>query len=253
MSTRMCVAGIALAFAGAASAEITVTPEFVRSFAVGAPEFSTRANPNAYFSNVDTFSGSVTTNGGATNFAGNVMTRMVVDDLTLTGPQTSLTRLSFSVANLNTGTNTTARARIRLYADDNGGQPGTLITGVTTTTMTLGPSSVSMFVITVPAVAVPGKLWAGILFDNNGGLTGAGVAELNNLGQGVFNPPAIGSSQDLYFRTSAAGSFLGNNPPGGAVSGGAGPVGNFAWELVPSPGAAGVLGMVGLVALRRRR
>lgn len=252
MVGKSCVALVMIAGAGVASAEITVTPELIRTFEVGNGEFSTRSNPHAYYSNVDAFSGAVNVNGGTVSVNGNATTRMVVDDLTLSGPQTSLTRLTFSVANLNEFT-ASMRTRIRLYADDNGGVPGTLITGLTSTTMVLGPNSVSLFTVTIPGVAVPGKVWAGILFDNNGGLSGLGVNELNNLGQGIFNPPAIGASQDMYFRTSSAGSFLNNNPAGTILTGGAGPIGNFAWELVPSPGMGAVLGLAALGAARRRR
>lgn len=252
MVIKLCATGIAMALAGAAAADIIVTPELVQSFSLGSSSFSGRASPNAFYSNVDTFTGAVNTNGGSTNLSGNVMTRMVVDDLTLNGAHSGLTRLTFSVSSLNAA-NVSARARIRLYADDNGGQPGTLITGLTSTTMTFGPGSVSLFSVTIPAVAVPGKMWAGIMFDNNGGSTGAGVAELNNLGQGVFNPPNVGSSQDLYFRTSSAGSFLSNNPGGTIQSGGAGPIGNFGWEAVPTPGVGAVVTLAGLLAARRRR
>jgi len=252
MRIKACATLCAVSVSAIASADVIVTPELVRSYDAGAPAFSTRGNPHAFFSNVDTFTGSVSSNGGAVNLAGNVITRMVVDELTLTGPQTSLTRLMFSVSNLNQSI-TGARARIRLYADDNGGQPGSLIVGLTSTPMSFGPGSVSLFSVTLPVVAVPGKVWAGILFDNNGGLTGAGASEMNNLGQGIFNPPAVGSSQDMYFRTTTAGSFLSNNPAGTILTGGAGPIGNFAWELIPSPAGVTLLSAAGLWAARRRR
>jgi len=252
MFTKTCGAVVVMALAGTAAAEIVVTPEFVRSFEVGVPSFGLRANPLACYSDIDSFKGSVNVNGGATSISGNVMTRMVVDDLTLAGGANMLTALTFSVANLN-ATNTSARARIRLYADDNGGLPGSLISGMTTTTFTFGPNSVSLYSVTMPAVSVPGKIWAGIMFDNNGGLTGAGANELNNVGQGVFDPPTVGASADLFFKTSSTGSFLMNNPPGGLQSGGAGPIGNFGWELIPSPGAGAVAGLAGLAAARRRR
>ncbi len=253
MVSKVCGMGVLMVLAGTAGAEIIVTPTFVKSFEVGVPTFSERASPLACYSNIDTFKGTVNINGGATNLSGNVMTRMVVDDLNIAGGPNTLTKLTFSVASLNES-NTSARARIRLYADDNDGAPGTLIAGFTTTTFTFGPNSVSLYSITIPATAVPGKVWAGILFDNNGGLTGAGTAQLNNVGQGVFDPPEVGSSVDLYFRTSTSGSFLNSNPAGGVFSGGgAGPIGNFGWELIPAPGALAALGLGGLAAARRRR
>jgi hypothetical protein len=72
----------------------------------------------------------------------------------------------------------------------------------------------------------------------------------------------VGSSQDRFFQTTAAGSFFPtNNPAGTALSLGndpsdpfSPPPANFGWEIVvPSPAGLAVLGMGGLMAARRRR
>ena len=55
-------------------------------------------------------------------------------------------------------------------------------------------------------------IWAGIAFDNNGGATGATAAQLDNLAQGIFSPPDLGTSADQYFVTTAAGSFAVGQP-----------------------------------------
>ena len=80
---------------------------------------------------------------------------------------------------------------------------------------------------------MPGAtFWAGITFDNFNGTTGAAAADLNNLGQGLFDAPTVGSSQDTYFHTTAAGSFFNIANPAGAQANFSGtPVANMGWEF----------------------
>ena len=75
-------------------------------------------------------------------------------------------------------------------------------------------------------------IWAGIAFDNNGGTTGATAAQLDNLAQGIFSPPEVGTSADQYFVTTAAGSFASDNPVGTLANFGGAPPADFGWEIL---------------------
>jgi len=138
--------------------------------------------------------------------------------------------LKYTVANFNSSS-VSARPLLRFYqSDGSGGTPGTLILALTVNPMTFAPNSVAVFT----ANLLPGQLvvptsffWAGITFDDNFGTTGATLAQLNNLGQGIYNPPTVGSSDDQFFATSSAGSFASNNPPGGMFNFGGNPLANL--------------------------
>jgi len=92
------------------------------------------------------------------------------------------------------------------------------------------------------------------------------VAELNNLGQGLYNPPSIGSSQDVFFQsTGSADTTTGSNPAGGLFNfTGGTPVANFGWSFTvatPAPEASTTvsfglllaLGMGGLIVASKRK
>ncbi len=74
------------------------------------------------------------------------------------------------------------------------------------------------------------------MFDNENGTTGATLAQLGNIGQAIFDPPTLGSSPDVLWETTSAGSFLGaNNPAGARVSQTSGPRVSVGWKLTDSP------------------
>lgn len=101
---------------------------------------------------------------------------------------------------------------------------------------------------TMPA----GTVWVGVSFDS----TTASDAQLGQLGTALINPPEVGSSSiDHMFKTNAAGTFVGvDNPAGVNPDFGFGPPKNLGMEFViPAPGAGAVLGLAGLLAVRRRR
>jgi len=220
---------------------------------------STRAG-NPYYDNTTNFLGSAFANGGAQNQSGNTITRLVADDLGGIHPffvGKQVTQMTFAVANLNS-VSVSVRARIRFwFADGAGGGPGTYMNsigytfnpfafgaGVTLLTGTLGTG------FTLPAT----QIWAGITFDDNTGTTGATLAQMDNMGVGLFNPPTVGTSADMMFQTTAAGSFFTtNNPAGSLFNFGGAPVANMGWQLIPTPGAAALLGLAGIAAGRRRR
>lgn len=236
------------------------TPTLIRSFSLqtgqpigpeaGGPEVVT---PNSVYSNVTNFTGSGITNGGAATQAGNGITTMMADDLSMTAAA-NIIGFSFNVANFNS-TTVSARPRVRFYAD-NAGVPGTLIAGFTFSPVGFPATSVNTLSASIPSTAMPSQIWAGIVFDNNIGATGATLTQLNGLGMGTFDPPDVGTSADNMYGTSGAGSFLVNDPgPGSTFNFGADPVANVGWELVsvPEPTMLSLIGAVSVFTLARRR
>ena len=214
------------------------------------------------YSNTTTFTGFAYSNGGAALQGTNTITRAVFDDLSFNPGvfNQNMRTFTFSVSNLN-AVNVSARARVRFYAD-NANAPGTLLAAFSFAPISFTAGSVGLFT-TAPAnyfnLGLNSKIWAGISFDNNSGGTGATLAQLNNLGQGIFNPPTKGSSANAFFQSTAAGVF-GNNPAGSLLNNpfGGNPVGNFGWAFTSSvqePGSAGLIcfGLMAMGLVRRRR
>ncbi len=222
------------------------------------------------YDNTVNFGGQAFVNGGADATS---ITRLVADDLTpdnsVGAAGLAVTSITFSVANLSaTGASINARARIRFWnADGAGGGPGTYYSnpaaaGFTFNAFSFAPG-VTLLTGTIGAGAMnmPGAtFWAGITFDNNLTATGATQADLNLLGQGLFDPPVVGTSTDTAFETTAAGSFFGTANPAGAQFNFQGtPKANFAWKFttsnpVPEPASFIAIGagVLALAASRRR-
>ncbi|MFO0834252.1 MAG: hypothetical protein U0638_04720 [Phycisphaerales bacterium] len=252
------VVGLA-ALAGTASAsDIDVTATFVDSYDMGvATTVNTNRDVGQFYANRTNFSGFAAINGGAgvdpANGA-NTITKLLADDVNFhpffIGQNVS--KMYFTVANLNT-TAVSARARLRFYAD-NAGAPGTALTGFSFNPISFTANTVSSFFFAPNISFSTNHIWIGMTFDNNGGATGATLAQLNNLGQGLYNPPVVGTSADKAFLTSSQGSWLSNNPTGSVFNYGGNPVANIGYELdVPAPSAAALFGLVGFAASRRRR
>jgi hypothetical protein len=98
------------------------------------------------------------------------------------------------------------------------------------------------------------NFWAGYAFDNNNGTTGATLANLDSIGRPMYNPPTVGSSQDLAFITAGVGDFAFSNPPGTMFSSGSVPY-SFRWtfQVVPEPTALMLTGFAGVIVAARRR
>ncbi|MFO0815918.1 MAG: PEP-CTERM sorting domain-containing protein [Gemmatales bacterium] len=204
------------------------------------------------YSNTTNFSGFAFANGGGGVIGANTITRLAADNIFFDptiNPGNSIVGFTFSVANLNTAA-VSARARVRFY-NNNAGVPGTVIAGFSFAPISFTASQVSLFSATIAAgtVFVPPAgtpLWVGITFDNNNGGTGATLAQLNNLGQGIYNPPTIGSSTDNFFLTTTFGDFLSSNPAGALTNFGGTPVASFGWAFtvsVPEPTTWALIGV----------
>lgn len=168
-------------------------------------------------------SGVTYANGGATNVAGNTITRLIADDVTPIASMigADVREIKFTVANLN-ASSVSARAHIRFW-NDAAGAPGTyydvpvdvgfeadlfLPTGLNFLTIAVDPSS-----FTLPA----GPLWCGISYDDKDGTFTTSAAQLNNLAQAISGIASVGSTADAAFVTTNAGAFFGDDNPAGSA------------------------------------
>ena len=214
----------------------------IAHFDFGAPARIPNNRINALgpeYSNVSNFLGQGLTHGGTANQGGNLITRMIMDDITPTGNNagSDVLEVTFSVANFN-ATPVSVRARIRFWFD-NGGVPGAYYNLPANVGFTFNPFNFSPGVTLLTGTLAPNlfdmpgsPFWAGITFDNNTGGTGATLAQMDNMGQGIFDPADIGFTDDLAFQTTAAGSFFPTpNPAGTLFSGAPNFVASFGWEF----------------------
>lgn len=210
------------------------------------------------YSNTTTASGIFLPNGGATGG----ITRLVADDIT-PGPGfggQQVTSITFSVVNNNAIAHS-VRARLRFWFNNGaGGGPGTYYNVPASVGFTFNPFLFPVGEVLLTGTIAPNSFimpsttfWAGITFDNVGSTTGATDADLNNFGMRVYGPPTIGSSADVAFQTTAAGSFFPtSNPAGTLFNFGAGqPAANFGWRftVVPEPTTWALLGLGALGAV----
>lgn len=225
---------------------VSTVPLMGLNSAEASPEQFLAVDPTAIYSNVTTSSSSGLLAAGTTLVGGNLVTTMLCDDLRIstTNANAHITGVRFSVVNFDANT-VSARPSIAFFQNDGaGGGPGTAAGGATFPAVTLPSSSAIVvasdpfaIVINVPVVASNPVLWACQYFDNANGATGATQSQMDNLGVVFFNPPDLGSSQDLYFGSFGPGSSTNN--PAGSISNFGGPpnpVANFAWELLDSDG-----------------
>jgi hypothetical protein len=215
------------------------------------------------YDNTENFTGFSFSNAGAT--MGNKNTYLVADDLTY-NPLLALapvTSFEFSLSNSNTTTQG-IMANVLFYdSNGTGGGPGTLLASFTFNPISLATNSVTVVTATLTplqyfTLPTDGTIWAGIFFSTS---TGQSSTILNKFGQGLFNPPTVGTSQDELFYSTGLGP-TGSNPAGTIYSSpfGANPPANFGWQLsttvVPEPASAAlfIVGGLGLLlAVQRRR
>jgi hypothetical protein len=208
------------------------------------------------YDNTNATTVTLSNNGGAATAGGGTI---VVADLLTIDPAFvgwTMSVLTWGVGNTDT-TATTARMRVRFWAD-NAGTPGTLLGGSTfnATSIPAGANAYNAD-FTSAAIALPSKIWVGFLFDSLATSTPALVAKLNKLGLLYHSgPPAVGSSADSVWASSAAGSNFVNSPAGTVIGSpfGGNPIANayFKVQAVPEP-ASMVAVALGLAAVARRR
>ena len=220
------------------------------------------------YGNTTNIKGTVVTPGGATGAPGTTRyTYLLADDLTYNplSAITPVTQFKFSIANFDSATLSIVPT-VNFYSNDgSGGGPGTLIAMFNFNAVSVNGFTISPFTYNVPLaqqflLPVTGTVWAGMYFSSST-LT---AAQMNSdFGEGVVNPPTVGSTQDRDFLSSTVGPFTSSNPPGAVRTSpyGNNPVASFYWEIttaapaVPEPATWVVAGgaAILLVFLRARR
>ena len=215
--------------------------QVVEEFPVDAPRTVVSDVLTPDYSNVSNFLGSGFVNAGVALQGTNMITRLVADDITPTGTHAgmSITQFKFSMANFNSAA-VAVRPRVRFwFVDGAGGAPGTYYNLPGNVGFSFNPLTINPGVTVVTGAIAPNlfnmpgvPFWAGITFDDNNGTTGITAAQLGGVGQGIFDPPTVGSSNDVFFMTTGAGGFFGlANPAGTLNTLGGNPVANFGWEF----------------------
>jgi hypothetical protein len=211
------------------------------------------------YNSLTTYLGAAALNGGTANISGNLTTRLVMQDITPDPTQVGrmMTDVRFTVSNYNS-VDVTVRPRVGFWnADGPGGSPHTFISGFNYDVPTAIPANNIIILGVVPnGVLVPnGKFWAGLYLDDNFGTTGATITQMNMMGQGLFDPPVVGTTTQIY-QSAVAGEYVGMSAPSGTISGVSGY--SLGWQIettpVPEPAGLTLLGflLIGVHFARRR-
>ena len=204
------------------------------------------------YSDVTTFEGyGYAPGSGAATIGGDGVTLMVADEVSVISPYggAKVDGFEFSTATFNS-TAVTARPIVTFFNDADGGGPGTFLGGYIFNGITFSSDTVNLFYYDTPnefTVPTDGNIWAAVSYDNDFGATGyATLAQLNELGQGLFYPPTVGSTPNYFFQSNAAGTYATNNAAGGYYYFGGSPYASFGWQfsaptLVPEPGSVALL------------
>jgi hypothetical protein len=189
-----------------------------------------------------------------------IQTGLVADDITpITGyAGMKVESMTLQLIN-NSNVDLTFQPLLRFYNDDGPVGPGSLIVYSDTGLQTIAKKTTQKFIFTIGGgtfLLPSGTFWAGVAFDSFG--SNITAADFGNFGAGVYNPPTIGSSDDLLFVSSGTGLFKTNSPAGSLGIFGPPYVSSLGWAFtvaeVPEPGT-GILFLfaVPLVLRARRR
>lgn len=231
----------------------------VSSFAQTAPGFPVYEPAGAAF---------VYAPAGASDVAGNGITRMIADDVNFVPgfAGQDIFEVGFILRN-NATTSLSFRPRIRFWNADSAtlgptgvGNPGTYFASPAAVGYTFNPltqaagnSTFWLGLLYNTLSSAPsgfkvssGTMWSGMVFDNNLNGTGATLADLNNLQMFVQNP-LNGSSTNSLFQTTSPGSFFNVANPAGAqfqFTGTNPPNGNLGWYFsVQGQGYTGTINL----------
>ncbi len=177
---------------------------------------------------------------GLIALAGNpaaAQTTLVADDITPAAAFAgqTVTGFSFTIGNNNAVAVTVSPTVYFFDSSGPNGGPGTLIGGTAFNPITEAANAVGLFTynpgtarFTLPTAG--GSFWAGMTFSS----TTATTAQLNQVGQGIFGTPTVGSSQDLAFQSTSpiSPTTVTNNPAGGFFNFSGSPVANFGFRFL---------------------
>ena len=220
------------------------------------------------YSNVTTFSGQGYAAGGSAVDATDPTTTSltIADDINLAdGATGTINSFTFSVANFN-ATDTLARPILSFYdMDPTTGAPTTLLFEAVFNPITFTAGTVNTFTYSsgssTPLFTTGGSFWAAETFDNGGTASATTATALDSLGVGLFDPPTVGSSQDVFFQSTNTGPgvYGGNSPAGSFFYFGGTPVANFGFQFTggtslpePTALALALAGGTAIVALTKR-
>jgi hypothetical protein len=187
-------------------------------------------------------------------------TDLVADDITVAaglGGQT-VNAFAFSIVNFGSAA-VTVSPTISFYANSTTATaPGTILAAYNFNPITQGAGSYTVYTASVAgAFVIPtsGSFWAAESFTS----TTATTTQMASVGQYLFNPPTVGSSNDYFFQSTAASQGTASNPAGSLLYFGGSPVANFGWSFTATPEPSqyaafglGILG-IGMMALKARR
>ncbi len=205
-------------------------------------------------------------NGDTMPFGSGLSTVLIAEDITpaIGSDGQSVISIVYTITNSNT-VPVSVRPLLRVFADNGSNAPGALLIAPSLGPVSLDAISLNTFtfapggsIFTIPA---GGKFWAGLAFDDANGTTGVTAAQLDQIGQGMYNPPTPGTSVDGFFFSSGVDDISANNPAGSFAFSpfGGNPVANLGWQFttapIPEPGSTTlcVLTASGGFAVRHRR